>query len=205
MPYPKVLNDPADFERIGVTPGIVEPWEDGRRSDPGKPIQENWYFDATMDDGTKLVVSFRPNAPGGSDLGVGEAGDGLDRPNINIHVTTADGHTTTDMIFSDPADSWTKVGQCDLKYGLHYLRGDLVDYDIHVEPVNGVGADLHFHSLVKPFRPGRGTSPSNPANPWTAPGPGPPFRADRSPAPSLRTGRPGQSRDSATTTTAGTA
>lgn len=156
MPYPKVLNDPADYERIGVTPGIVEPWEDGRRSDPGKPIQENWYFDAAMDDGTKLVVSFRPNAPGGSDLGVGDAGDGLDRPNINIHVTTADGHTTTDMIFSDPADSWTKVGQCDLKYGPHYLRGDLVDYDIHVEPAGGVGADLHFHSLVKPFRPGTG-------------------------------------------------
>ena len=47
-----------DYERIGISPDTVAPWEDGARTDGGAGTYEWWYFDAHLDDGAKLVVVF---------------------------------------------------------------------------------------------------------------------------------------------------
>lgn len=47
-----------DYERIGIRPDQVLPWEDRARSDGSKGTYEWWYFDAHLDDGAKLVVVF---------------------------------------------------------------------------------------------------------------------------------------------------
>jgi hypothetical protein len=48
----------GDYERIGIKPDEVLPWEDGARTDGSAGTYEWWYFDARLDDGTKLVVVF---------------------------------------------------------------------------------------------------------------------------------------------------
>jgi hypothetical protein len=61
MMHPRrfVLADrPEDFQRLGLNPDAVAPWEDGQRisTEPGK--LEWWYFDAHLSDGTVIVVVF---------------------------------------------------------------------------------------------------------------------------------------------------
>ena len=49
---------PADYERLGLSPTSIAPWEDGARTDDSAGTYEWWYFDAHLADGAKLVVSF---------------------------------------------------------------------------------------------------------------------------------------------------
>jgi hypothetical protein len=49
-----------DYERIGIKPDQVLPWEDGARTDGSAGTYEWWYFDAHLGDGAKLVVVFLP-------------------------------------------------------------------------------------------------------------------------------------------------
>ncbi|MDX6201052.1 MAG: hypothetical protein QOJ83_552, partial [Frankiales bacterium] len=47
-----------DYERLGIQPHVIKPWEDGMRTDGSRGTYEWWYFDAHLDDGAKLVVVF---------------------------------------------------------------------------------------------------------------------------------------------------
>lgn len=163
----RVLDQPEDLKKIGVKPGVVEQWEDGRRGQPAEHLIENWYFDAQLDDGSKAVVSFRTanpqkmnvtkgNANAGEQSDIDNSPEANDSPNLNIHITTPDGKTYTDFINVPVSESTTAFGKCDVEYGPHYFKGNLKDYDIHVEPVNGIGLDVHLKVLVQPYRPGAG-------------------------------------------------
>jgi hypothetical protein len=55
-----LMNQPEDFPKLGINPNVVEPWEEGRRND-GAKTKKVWYFDAKMEDGTKVIV-VRPKA-----------------------------------------------------------------------------------------------------------------------------------------------
>jgi hypothetical protein len=52
------------------------------------------------------------------------------------------------------SDSRFGKGHCGVQIGSHQFQGDLHEYEIKVEPIGGVGADLHLSSRGKPFRPG---------------------------------------------------
>lgn len=146
MSTARLMSSPADLERLGLTPGVVKQWEDGRRdtSDPGH--NEVWYFDATMGDGTKTVVGFRPMDAASN--------DGGDAPNLNVNITTPDGQDFVDMIQVPVEDSSMASDHAEVHFGPHSAVGDLKDYDVHVEPVNGIGVHLHYHALVEPYRAG---------------------------------------------------
>ena len=47
------------YRRLGVSRDKIELWEDGMRTDGGKGTYEWWYFDAYLDDGSKLAITFR--------------------------------------------------------------------------------------------------------------------------------------------------
>src|SRR5258708_10273168 len=49
---------PADYERLGLSPTSIAPWEDGARTDCAAGTYEWWYFAAHLADGAKLVVVF---------------------------------------------------------------------------------------------------------------------------------------------------
>jgi HxlR-like helix-turn-helix len=53
-----IANSPADYERLGLSPTSIAPWEDGARTDDSAGTYEWWYFDAHLADGAKLVVTF---------------------------------------------------------------------------------------------------------------------------------------------------
>lgn len=142
----RLMSRPEDLQKLGLTPGVVQPWEDGRRDTATPGHMEVWYFDATMDDGTKIVVGFRPINPAGN--------GGADAPNLNVNITTPDGQEFVDMIQVPAEDSSIASDHCEVRFGVHTAVGNLVDYDVHVEPVNGIGLDLHYHALVDPYRAG---------------------------------------------------
>ena len=49
------------YRRLGVSRDKIELWEDGMRTDGGKGTYEWWYFDAYLDDGSKLAITFAPS------------------------------------------------------------------------------------------------------------------------------------------------
>ncbi len=53
-----MASSPADYERLGLSPASIAPWEDGARTDDSPGTYEWWYFDAHLADGAKLVVAF---------------------------------------------------------------------------------------------------------------------------------------------------
>ncbi|MCA1224029.1 lipocalin-like domain-containing protein [Streptomyces sp. 8L] len=150
MSSARLMSRPEDFEKLGIKPGIVQPWEDGRRDTPAPGHNEVWYFDGAMDDGTKIVVAFRPVDPAGH-------GDGIDSPNLNVNITTPEGEEFVSMIPVPVENSSIGTEKCEVRFGPHYAVGDLKNYEVKVEPVQGVGVDLHYEALVEPYRAG-GTS-----------------------------------------------
>lgn len=54
MAKARLMNLPEDYKRIGIKKGCIEPWEDGKRDDFRKGMVEWWYFDAILDDGSKI-------------------------------------------------------------------------------------------------------------------------------------------------------
>jgi len=99
------------------------------------------------DDGTKIVVGFRPKLPG-------DMGREVSSPNLNINVIAPDGQEFVDFIEVDPADAEMADDRCHVRYGQHCVTGNLREYHVVVAPVNGVGVDLRYEALVEPFRPG---------------------------------------------------
>lgn len=146
----RIMDRPEDFKKLGIDPIKVELWEEGRRDSSKAGNNEVWYFDGTMDDGSKFIVGFRPKTLEKMNLDV-------DSPNVNILITTPDGREIGDFHYFTDEESYTGEGNgCDLKYGVDTAKGNFKQYDIHVEALNGVGADLHYEALVEPFRQGTG-------------------------------------------------
>lgn len=141
----RLMDQKEDFEKLGVDPNKIETWEEGRRDTDDPEHNEVWYFDAIFDQGGKYMVGFRPKSP--RDL----KKKGFS-PNLNIMITTPDGETRQDFLNYPIEESHIGTEKADLKFGPHTMTGYFKSYDIHVEPVNGVGCDLHYEALVEPFR-----------------------------------------------------
>jgi hypothetical protein len=45
------------YRRLGVSRDRIELWKDGMRTDGGKGTYEWWYFDAYLNDGSKLAIT----------------------------------------------------------------------------------------------------------------------------------------------------
>ena len=50
MAKARLMDQPADFEKLGIDPNKVQTWEDGRRDTDTPGTSEVWYFDAILDD-----------------------------------------------------------------------------------------------------------------------------------------------------------
>jgi hypothetical protein len=74
---------PADYQKLGIDPVEVAPFEDGQRIGTKKGHYEWWYFDAHLDDGTTVVVVFytKPNVSPNGPLA----------PRTTINLTLPDG------------------------------------------------------------------------------------------------------------------
>lgn len=143
----RMENRPEDFVKRKISAEQVEIWEDGRRDDDRAGAMEWWYFDAITDDGTKITVHFHTKQPN-------TAKDPVAHPQAGLAITLPDGKVYKDEPFYKPEEITMASEQCDVRFGPHWVKGDLKHYDIHYENINGIGADLQIDSLSKPYRPG---------------------------------------------------
>lgn len=142
------MNQPEDLQKLGLEADTVHAWEDGRRADSVAGVSEVWYFDASLDDGSKAVFYAHPR----SSVHIAEDGD---NPDVGVMITAPDGtQYGVPVTPYSVEESYFGTDKCDIKVGPHTFVGDFDDYDIHIEPIDGVGLDLHFHALVEPFRQG---------------------------------------------------
>ena len=160
----RVLDRPEDFKKYGIKQTGLEAWEDGRRDSPEPGHGEIWYFDCSFEDGSTLVLGFRPKS-------LDHIMQPEDNPNVAINYTNKDGETFFDYRMCSIEESSFSKEKCDLTLGAHYLKGNNWDeYDVKVVPeepsalvVDGkpsedhsASVDLHFTAESKPFRPGTG-------------------------------------------------
>ena len=61
--YAQIGTQPRDYERLGLIPGVNQPWEDGLRTAAADGTFEWWYFDAHLDDGSTVTVEFHTKPP----------------------------------------------------------------------------------------------------------------------------------------------
>jgi hypothetical protein len=141
-----------DYSSLGLTPGKVEVWEDGRRTAPDEKSFEWWYFDALMEDGTAVVVVFSDNFAQDHKRGV------------SLELTTPDGkHRTCNTKFDEPGvfgkdHTFVKIGE-------NSFEGDLDTYSIKVSADNPqhLGVDLVLKRGLPSFRAATGQLTSGPA------------------------------------------
>ena len=143
----RLLNQPEDYSRIGVKNGLVEKWEDQRREFGGSGHWEWWYFDSILEDGTAVVIQFFTK--GLQDI---KAKD--DHPFVTIKVTLPDGKSYEEHVKYAAKDATWGEGSCNVQIGNHLFQGDLENYKIYVDPINGLGANIELKSLAQAFRPG---------------------------------------------------
>ena len=86
----RLMDQPEDFKRLGINPEEVETWEDGRRTRTEEVGSEVWYFDGTMDDGTKFMAGYRPKSMNGMTKTV-------DSPHVNIYIKSPEGKEFRDQ------------------------------------------------------------------------------------------------------------
>lgn len=58
MAQSRLMSKPEDYRQLELTPGKVAMWEDGKRDDDRRGVVEWWYFDAILDDGSKIAAVY---------------------------------------------------------------------------------------------------------------------------------------------------
>ena len=142
-----LLDKPEDYKRLGINPNRIEEWEDGVRDNAEPNHFEWWYFDSMLDDGTKVVVQFLSKQ--GRSIKKAEFS-----PTLFFKVTTPDGKQIDKEYSFDMKDvSWSK-DTCYVKFGPNTFSGNLKEYKIHMDLVDGMAADIVLSSKSTPYRPG---------------------------------------------------
>ena len=134
-----------DYRNLNLKKGDPEVWEDGMRTHGGKGTYEWWYFDAHLDDGSKIVIVF------------------YTKPMTDVNKPTK-AYATVNIDYKDgsklerylPSSLFTaSKASCDVKIGSCTFRGDLKKYEIHLEDQD-FSLDISFVSVAKSWRPETG-------------------------------------------------
>lgn len=145
---PVVLaSDDRYFTEYGMSRGSVHPFEDGMRTDGSPGSYEWWYFDALLDDGTKMVVAFytKDFVTPGSPM----------KPLVTIDLDLLDGRSLHRRATFDAASFAASRERCDVGIADNRFVGDLTEYRI-TATVEDVSVDLTLRSRCEPWRPQTG-------------------------------------------------
>ncbi|HEX4245563.1 MAG TPA: hypothetical protein VHY77_08355 [Acidimicrobiales bacterium] len=145
--FSRLGSTPQEYEQLGISRDHIEAREDGMRTDGSKGTFEWWYFDAALDDGSKLVVTFNTKE-------VTDAEHAL-APYANVCFDRPDGTKldTNTPVFVD--DFKASTDGCDVRMGPNTFVGDLHTYDIHVE-TDEIVVDVTLVGEVPAWRPETG-------------------------------------------------
>jgi len=137
----------ADYERLGLSPDTIAPWEDGARTDGGRGSFEWWYFDAHLDDGAALVVVFQ-------DKDFTEPQKPL-TPLVRINLDLPDGRSLQkEQRFARESYS-AATEHADVRIAGNRFEGDLHRYRI-TAAIDEVSVDVTLTRQVPSWRPGTG-------------------------------------------------
>lgn len=144
------ITDPAKLVGRKAVGAVVDEWEDGMRTEGTPGNYEWWYSDAHFDDGTTFAVVFfaKPLAPLEKPL----------TPQIEVNYAAPDGTTFMKVYEFEPEEFSASKETCDVRIGKNYFRGNLKEYEIHVE-TDDVRFDIKIKGETEPFHhPGDGTN-----------------------------------------------
>jgi hydroxyneurosporene synthase CrtC len=146
-PLAVIASNDADYARLGLTRGAVAPWEDGARTDNRRGTYEWWYFDAHLEDGADLIVTFM-------NKDIVSPNDSL-TPTIRIDLDLADGRSFQKLATYDP-DSWRAASDAaDVRIADNRFSGDLHSYRIQAS-VEEITIDVTLVGQVPAWRPESG-------------------------------------------------
>lgn len=124
-----------------------EIWEDGLRTGGRRGLFEWWYFDATMEDNTTLVVVFFTRSAGHRNSPLS--------PSVLVTIKRP-GCPVRRWVGQFSAEAFSAAeDRCNVRIGDNWVRGDLHTYTLHVE-MDEVAVDLELVSKAQPWRPGAG-------------------------------------------------
>ena len=142
-----LANDPADYQRLGLSPTSIEPWEDGARTDNSTGTYEWWYFDAHLADGAKLVVTFM-------NKDIAQPQKPLS-PLLRVNLDLPDGRTFEKLIHF-PASAWSAAkDHADVRLGDNRFTGDLHTYRIQAS-AEEITVDVTLTGEIPAWRPATG-------------------------------------------------
>src|SRR5215470_17306912 len=119
MELPATLGDhPMHFERLGLDPAAVAPWEDGLRTDPAKRSLEWWYYDCRLDDGTRVTVELHTKPP------IASPATPL-APFVTAVVLPPNGPPLVKTALLPAGEFHASRERCDVRIGESFCRGDL--------------------------------------------------------------------------------
>src|ERR1700724_673272 len=138
---------PADYERLGLSPSSIAPWEDGARTDDSAGTYEWGDFDAPLADGAKLVVTFM-------NKDIAEPRKPLS-PLLRLDLDLPDGRRF-EKIVHYPPDEWSAAkDHADVRLGENRFTGDLHRYRIEAT-AEEISVDVTLTDQVPPWRPSTG-------------------------------------------------
>ena len=136
----------AEYRHFGLKKDSVETWEDGRRTPQDGKHFEWWYFDARLEDGTKLIIWFSDNWFYGDQ----------DRK-VALEITRPGATPIIQRRSYSDLGQFSKTAPV-VRIGTHSFSGDLTEYRIKIDAreLNGFGCELIFKRQAPPYRPGTG-------------------------------------------------
>ena len=142
-----IAGSPADYERLGLSPTSIAPWEDGARTDDSAGTYEWWYFDAHLADGAKLVVTFM-------NKDIAEPHKPLS-PLLRLDLDLPDGRHF-EKIGRYPPLAWSAAkDHADVRLGANRFSGDLHHYRIEAT-VEEISVDATLTGNIPAWRPSTG-------------------------------------------------
>ena len=148
-PLARLANRDADFARLGLQRGHVEPWEDGMRTTGGPGSYEWWYFDSHLEDGSSLVVTFYtkwlldPKGP--------------EAPMVQINLDRPGRPTQQLFVRATPDQFRASKEHCDIRIKESYFRGDQHTYQVKVV-ADGLTVEAELVGQVPSWRQGTGVT-----------------------------------------------
>jgi hypothetical protein len=146
-PLAATASSDDDYTRLGLARNDIKVWEDGARTDDRPGTYEWWYFDAHLDDGTKLVVVFMDK-----DLAMPQKPL---EPTIRLNLDLADGRSFEKLVTFDPATWSSATDRADVRIGENRFTGDLHTYRINAH-VDDIAVDVMLEGEVPSWRPETG-------------------------------------------------
>lgn len=146
-PLARTADRPDDYRRLGISPHSIAAREDGMRTDGRSGSYEWWYFDAHLDDGTALVITFYTKESLATWTGL--------RPSATAELTRP-GHATRTVALKVPSSEFSaSTEQCEVRVGDSTFRGRDGRYEIHFA-AEDVVIDITLRAQVPAWRPETG-------------------------------------------------